>query len=80
MLTDNIRFEFNLVIPDNYEQIEGMVGYPIIINDKPIGVITESELDDSKLFYKCKGVIWDKFIKPEFLSGETLTAVGIKIE
>ena len=79
ILTDNIRLEFNLLIPKNSNSIDNILEQPIIVNGNPVGIIIEAEIDDSKQFYKCKGVIWDRFIKPEFFVGNTLKLCGVTI-
>jgi hypothetical protein len=79
MSTDNIRIEFNLLIPENTEDIADIIGQPIMIDMNPVGVVTEAVIDDSKQYYQCKGVIWDRFVKPEYFTTSIPKLAGIHI-
>lgn len=73
---DNMRVEFNLIIPQNEDwskiNNDNIINKPIIdANGKLMGVILEAELDESRLWFKCKGIIWEKYIKCEFTKDNT---------
>lgn len=78
MYTDNMRIKFNLIKPNN-KDIEEIINKPITLNGVPIGVITNSELDDSEQYYKCKGVIWDNFIGLEMCKKESFELSSINL-
>ena len=81
---NNLIFEYKLEIPDDYQEIEGIINSPFIINDVAVGIITEATLVDyiDERYYLCKGVMWDKCVYQEFIKGErkdsiTLHCIGI---
>lgn len=71
--TDNMRVQFNIVIPQGINPSSfNPIDKPIIdANGNPIGIITEAELDDSEQWYSCKGIIWDRFIGYQLRSDKT---------
>jgi hypothetical protein len=72
-IVDNMQVSFRLLIPKEFNGINNVVGQPIISNDDHvIGIITEAEVDDSKLYYNCKGVILETSLVASLLS-ESLT-------
>jgi hypothetical protein len=83
---DNMLFEYKLEIPDDYREIEGIINKPFIVNEIPVGIITEAILvdeDESNKYYLCRGVIWGRFIYQEFYKGEeenSIALAGIGIE
>ena len=59
--------EFNIDVDENNKiDLDNFINKPIIINDIPIGVITDVKLDKSELYYNCLGLIWNRYIKLEF--------------
>lgn len=79
MSTNNMRIEFNLAIPKNANDIANIIGQPIMVEMSPVGIITEAIIDESKQYYQCKGVIWDKFAKPEYFLTSIPKLAGIHI-
>jgi hypothetical protein len=65
--TDNIKVYFNLAFDDTINlSCDSVLNKPIIINERPVGIITEAILDNSGLSINCKGVIWDMNITHSF--------------
>lgn len=72
-IVDNMKINFRLLIPKDFNGIDNIVGQPITSNDDHvIGIITEAEIDESKLYYNCKGVILETSLVASLLS-ESLT-------
>lgn len=67
MNSNNMKIEFVLSKPKGFKHDIEVVNKFIVSNNIPVGIITEAEYDEDKQHYKCKGVIWDKFIKTEFV-------------
>lgn len=72
-IVDNMKVSFRLLIPKEFNGIKNIVGQPITSNDDHvIGIITEAELDESKLYYNCKGIILETSLVASLLS-ESIT-------
>ena len=72
-IIDNMKVNFRLLIPKEFNGIDNIVGQPITSNDDHvIGIITEAEIDESKLYYNCKGIILETSLVASLLS-ESLT-------
>lgn len=68
-IVDNMNVSFRLLIPKEFNGINNIVGQPIISNDDHvIGMITEAEIDESKLYYNCKGVILETSLVASLLA------------
>ena len=67
-IVDNMKVNFRLLIPKEFNGINNIVGQPIISDDHVIGIITEAEIDESKLYYNCKGVILENSLVASLLS------------
>ena len=54
-MIDNMRVQFNIIIPQGINPSSfNLIDKPIIdTNSKPIGVITEAVLEDSGQWYGC---------------------------
>lgn len=40
---------------------------PIVVDNVPIGTITEAILDSSGTFFKCKGILFSQFMSGQFI-------------
>lgn len=68
-IIDNMKVNFRLLIPKEFNGINNIVGQPITSNDNHIiGIITEAEIDESKLYYNCKGVIFETSLVASLLT------------
>lgn len=79
---DNMRVEFNLIIPENEDWSDSVFeNKPIVKDGNAIGIITEAELDDSGLWYHCKGVIFERFVGVEaYKNNSTFDLCGVVIK
>lgn len=62
--------EFNFSIKKDYEELmaKDLINQPIIGKDwNAIGIILEAELNNDKLHFNCKGIIWNRYICPEYI-------------
>jgi len=62
--------EFNFSIKKNYEEliVKDLINQPIIDNNwNAIGTILEAELNSDELHFDCKGIIWNRYICPEYI-------------
>lgn len=50
-----------------------------MVEMNPIGIIIEAEKNESGQYYKCKSVIWDRFVKPEYFLTSIPKLAGIHI-
>lgn len=77
---DNMIFEYKLDVPNGYQKIEDIINKPFIVNNIPIGIITEAILvdeDKSNKYYLCKGIIWENFIYQEFQKGKEENSIAL---
>lgn len=65
-----MEVQFTIAIPDGIHWHDfNPINKPITnINGNCIGVITEAYVEDNTKYYKCKGIIWDKFVGYEINS------------
>lgn len=66
--SNNMYINFKLNIDSAYDKesiLSSTINKPIIVNNIPVGVITDVRLDESGLNYDCLGIIWNKFIDVE---------------
>jgi hypothetical protein len=82
--TDNMKIQFNIIVEEAEldKGTEDIINKPITVNDIPVGVITDAQLDESGLYYNCHGVIWNRFINIEFMrrNNSSLELASIKIK
>lgn len=75
---DSMKVEFNLVIDNNNNNEDDIVNKPIVLDGKPIGVITKAKLDESGLYFNCEGSIWNLYINIEIFDDNKFSSIEIK--
>lgn len=66
--TQNMYINFKLNINLNHDKettLTNTINKPIVVNNIPVGAISDIRLDETGLAYECLGVIWSKFIDVE---------------
>lgn len=82
MNSSYMNIEFILNKPKKFKHDIEVVNKFIVSNNVPVGIITEAEYNEDGQYYICKGMIFDKFIKTEFIdynSSNKPTLSGIYI-
>lgn len=62
--------EINFSIKKDFEELiaEDLINQPIIDKEwNAIGTILEAELNNDELYFECKGIIWNRYIRPEYI-------------
>ena len=68
MKTQNMYINFKLNIDQHHDKqtiLTNTINKPIVVNNIPVGIITDIRLDGTGLAYDCLGVIWNRFINVE---------------
>lgn len=68
MKTQNMYINFKLNIDQNHDKqtiLNNTINKPIMINNTPVGVITDVRLDHTVSAYDCTGIVWNKYIDVE---------------
>lgn len=68
MKSNNMYINFKLNINENHDKetiLASTINKPIVVNNIPVGAISDIRLDETGLGYDCWGVIWSKFIDVE---------------
>lgn len=65
MKSNNMYINFKLSLDSNHDKetiLASTINRSIVVNNIPVGVITDIRLDHTGLAYDCIGIIWNRFI------------------